>query len=40
MPLIINGFSSVKIDLDMEAAKFINSCVAKEYIGEYEGVYK
>ena len=40
MPLIINGFSDVKIDLDMESAKFINSCVAKEYIGEYEGVYK
>jgi type I restriction enzyme R subunit len=38
MPLIISGFSKVKIDLDPESAKFINTCVAKEYINEYKGV--
>ena len=38
MPLIINGFSKVKIDLDPEYARFINTCVAKEYMNEYQGV--
>ncbi len=38
MPLVINGFSKVKIDLDPEYARFINTCVAKEYMNEYQGV--
>lgn len=37
MPFIINGFGEVKIDLDPESARFINTCVAKEYIDEYQG---
>ncbi len=39
MPMVIDGFSKVKIDLDPETARFINGCVAKEYMNEYQGVY-
>lgn len=39
MPLIIGGFEKVKINLEPESARFINSCVAKEYINEFQGVY-
>lgn len=39
MPMVINGFGSVKIDLDPETARFINASVAKEYMNEYQGVY-
>jgi type I restriction enzyme R subunit len=39
MPMVINGFSKVKIELDPESARFINTCVASEYINEYEGVF-
>jgi len=38
MPMIIDGFGRTKIELDPESARFINSCVAKEYMNEYEGV--
>lgn len=38
MPMIIDGFDRTKIGLDPESARFINSCVAKEYMNEYEGV--
>ena len=38
MPMIIDGFDRTKIELDPESARFINSCVAKEYMNEYEGV--
>ena len=37
MPLIINGFSKVKVDLDPEAARYINNCLTKEYMNEYLG---
>jgi type I restriction enzyme R subunit len=37
MPMIIDGFGKTKIDLDPESARYINSCVAKEYMNEYEG---
>lgn len=39
MPLVIKGFEDVKIELDPETAKFINSCVLKEYMNEYQGAY-
>lgn len=39
MPFIIGGFEKVKVDLDPNSARFINSCVAKEYIKEFQGVY-
>ncbi|MCU0413600.1 MAG: HsdR family type I site-specific deoxyribonuclease [Ignavibacteriaceae bacterium] len=39
MPMVIDGFEKVKIDLDTDAAKFINACVAKEYMNEYQGVF-
>lgn len=39
MPMVIDGFEKVKIDLDTDAAKFINTCVAKEYMNEYQGVF-
>ncbi len=39
MPMVIDGFEKVKIDLDPDAAKFINACVAKEYMNEYQGVF-
>lgn len=38
MPMIIDGFGRYHIELDPESARFINSCVAKEYVNEYEGV--
>lgn len=38
MPMVIGGFSKAKIKLDPEAARHINTCVAQEYINEYQGV--
>jgi type I restriction enzyme, R subunit len=38
MPLVVDGFNKVKIDLEPESARFVNTCVAKEYINEYNGV--
>ncbi|MBP7553362.1 MAG: type I restriction endonuclease subunit R [Spirochaetes bacterium] len=40
MPLVIGGFEKVKVDLDPDTARFINNCVAKEYIKEFHGVYE
>ena len=39
MPLVIQGFKQVKINLNPDAARFINDCVAKEYLNEYQGIY-
>ena len=39
MPLVIDGFNKAKIDLEPESARFINTCVAKEYMNEYQGVF-
>lgn len=36
-PLVMNGFENHKINLDPEAAKYINSHVVNEYINEYNG---
>lgn len=38
MPIVIDGFSKSKIQLEPDTARFINACVAKEYINEYQGV--
>jgi len=38
MPMVIDGFNKAKIELEPESAKFINNCVAKEYMNEYQGV--
>ena len=38
MPMVIGGFSKAKIKLDPESARYINACVAQEYINEYQGV--
>lgn len=38
MPIVIDRFEKSKIELEPESAKFINSCIAKEYINEYQGV--
>ncbi len=35
--MVIGSFGKYKIDLDPEAAKFINSCLVKEYINEFQG---
>lgn len=37
MPLIINGFEKSGIKLDPDTARFINDCVSKEYMNEYQG---
>lgn len=35
--IVINGFEKTSIPIDPEAANYINSCVVKEYISEYQG---
>jgi type I restriction enzyme R subunit len=37
--MIIGNFSKNKIELDPESAKFINSCLVKEYMDEFNGNY-
>lgn len=37
--VVIGSFGKSKIDLDPESAKYINSCLVKEYINEYQGKY-
>lgn len=39
MPMVIGSFSKAKIELEPESARFINACVAKEYMNEYQGVF-
>jgi len=36
-PLVMNGFENHKINLDPEAAKYINGYVVNEYVNEYNG---
>lgn len=38
MQLIINGFEKAKIVLDLESSKYINNCLTREYINEFQGV--
>jgi type I restriction enzyme R subunit len=35
--MVIGSFGKSKIELDPESAKYINSCLVKEYINEYQG---
>jgi type I restriction enzyme, R subunit len=35
--MVINGFEKTKINLEPDAAKYINNCIVKEYINEYQG---
>jgi len=37
MKMVIENFSKTKIDLDPESAKYINNCLVREYINEYQG---
>ena len=36
---VIGSFGRTKIELDPESAKYINNCLVKEYMNEYQGVY-
>ena len=36
--LVIKSFLNSKIKLEPEAAKYINNCLVKEYINEYQGI--
>ena len=38
MQMVINGFEKANISLEPDSARYINSCVAKEYINEFQGV--
>ncbi len=35
--MVIGSFSKNKIDLDPETAKYINTCLVREYMNEYQG---
>jgi type I restriction enzyme, R subunit len=40
MPFVIDGFEKVRVELEPESAKFINACLAREYMNEYQGAYE
>jgi type I restriction enzyme R subunit len=35
--MVIGSFGKNKIELDPESAKYINTCLVKEYMNEYQG---
>jgi len=37
--MVIEGFDKTKIELGPESAKYINNCLVKEYMNEYQGKY-
>lgn len=37
IPMVIGSFGKTKIELDPESAKYINTCLVKEYLNEYQG---
>ncbi len=39
IPIVINSFEGKNVKLDSDSAKYINNCLLKEYINEYQGVY-
>lgn len=39
MPMVISNFEKSKVDLEPESARFVNNCVVKEYVNEYQGGY-
>ena len=38
--IIIEEFDKTKIELDPDAARFINHCLVKEYMNEYQGAQR
>ncbi len=39
MKMVIDSFAKNNIELDPDSAKYINSCLTKEYMNEYQGKY-
>ena len=37
MKMVIEGFGKTKIELDPDSARYINTCLVKEYMNEYQG---
>jgi type I restriction enzyme, R subunit len=40
MQMVIKGFQKTNVKLAPDAAKYINACVVKEYINEFQGISK
>jgi type I restriction enzyme R subunit len=40
MQMVIGSFGKNKIELDPESAKYINTCLVKEYMNEYQGAFR
>jgi type I restriction enzyme, R subunit len=40
MQLVMGSFDKTKIELDPESAKYINGCLVKEYLNEYQGIQR
>lgn len=38
MQMVVKSFMKTNIKLELESAKYVNSCVVKEYINEFQGV--
>ena len=38
--MVIGSFSNAKMELDPESAKYINSCLVREYMNEYLGTQR
>lgn len=38
--MVIGSFGKTKIELEPESARYINSCLAKEYMSEYQGTQR
>jgi type I restriction enzyme R subunit len=39
MNMVLDGFNKTDIKLDTESARYINGCVVKEYINEFQGIF-
>ncbi|MBV5342259.1 hypothetical protein JZU68_01115, partial [bacterium] len=39
MQMVIGSFEKNKINLEPESAKYINACLVREYMNEYQGVH-
>ena len=39
LQMVIGNFNKGKIPLNPDAAKYINGCLVKEYMNEYQGKY-
>ncbi|MCU0239485.1 MAG: hypothetical protein MUC29_08590 [Pyrinomonadaceae bacterium] len=40
MQMLIKGFQKTSVKLAPDSAKYINTCVVKEYINEFQGITK